>query len=176
MLACRQLVDNLPFGRAKKKKIGIDLDLCTAFHDIGKAATGFQDSLEYGTKYWGHRHEVISAVAATSAILTHHNTLPSDGVTVIGCLPDEELPYRGHIYPVWEEMARQWNENTIALTEEWEKICKTIGIEDLLTRPLGLTVSLSDNIRNWLKREGQSESFPFKERYYASLLRTFDFR
>lgn len=180
MYAGRQLVENLPFGSPKKKRIRTDLDLCTAFHDVGKAATGFQDSLEDGAQYWGRRHEILSAVAATSAglkesiifaILTHHKTLPSDGVTIIGCLPDEQLPYRDHMYPVWEEMARQWDQNIIPLTEEWEKICKAIRREDLLTRPLNLTAPLSDNMRNWLKRDKQPEYFPFKERYYTSLLR-----
>ena len=59
--AGRQLVANLPFGQAKKKQIGSDLDLCIAFHDVGKAATGFQASLEKDAPYWGHRHEIVSA-------------------------------------------------------------------------------------------------------------------
>jgi CRISPR-associated endonuclease/helicase Cas3 len=88
--AGRQLVANLPFGQAKKKQIGNDLDLCIAFHDVGKAATGFQASLQKDAPYWGHRHEILSAAAATFArvndsvvlaILTHHKTLPSDGLT-----------------------------------------------------------------------------------------------
>ena len=48
---------------AKKKRIGIDLDLEIAFHDIGKASSGFQNSLEKGAKPWGRRHEIISGVA-----------------------------------------------------------------------------------------------------------------
>ena len=180
MYAGRKLVENLPFGSAKKKRIRTDLDLCTAFHDIGKAATGFQDSLEDGAKSWGRRHEILSAVAATSAglkdsiifaVLTHHKTLPSNIVTDKRCLPREQLPYRNHIYPVWEEMARQWDQNLIPLSEEWEKICKAIGRKDLSTRTLNLTAPLSDNMRRWLSRDNQSDSFPFKERYSTSLLR-----
>src|SRR4051812_40990285 len=93
--AMHVLVENLPFGAAKKKRIRIDLDEGMAFHDVGKAATGFQDSLEKGAKPWGRRHEIVSAVAASSAgvkdvvifgIITHHKTILSDGVVIHGCL------------------------------------------------------------------------------------------
>ena len=44
--AGRRLVQNLPFSQEKKEQIGKDLDLIIACHDVGKAATGFQASLE----------------------------------------------------------------------------------------------------------------------------------
>ena len=105
------------------------------------------------------------------AVITHHKTLLSDAVTLYGCLPDKQLPYRDHIFPVWEDMSRQWYENIEPLNEEWYKICTAIGREDLLTKKLSLDTPLSDNIVRWLKRDNQAKCFSFKQREYASLLR-----
>lgn len=178
--AGRRLVANLPFGQAKKKRIGRDLDLCLAFHDLGKAATGFQSSLEKGAPYWGHRHEILSTAFATFAgandsivfaVLTHHKTLPSDGVTIHGCLPFAELPYEEHItYQGWQDMSNQWYDNVDALIGEWRQICEYIGRLDLLAKGMGLT-QLSENMTRWLERNSQTEDFPFKQREYVSLLR-----
>lgn len=178
----RQLVANLPFGQAKKQQIGKDLDLCIAFHDVGKAATGFQASLEKDAPYWGHRHEIVSAAAATFAgandsvvfaVLTHHKTLPSDGVTVHGCMPHAELPYEGHTHQVWQDMSNQWYDNTELFNQEWGKICECIQRQDLLltgSSKLGLA-KLSDSMTRWLDRSNQTRDFSFKQREYASLLR-----
>ena len=178
--AGRQLVANLPFGQAKKKQIGNDLDLCIAFHDIGKAATGFQASLEKDAPYWGHRHEILSAAAATFAevndsvvfaILTHHRTLPSNGRTIHGCLPYTELPIEDHIsYQGWQDMSKQWYDNIEPLNEEWRSICKYIGRQEVLASRLGLA-QLSDNMTRWLESDSQTKDFSFKQREYASLLR-----
>jgi CRISPR-associated endonuclease/helicase Cas3 len=179
--AGRVLVANLPFGAAKRKRIGKDLDLTIAFHDIGKAATGFQKSLERGAKYWGRRHEILSAVAASSlglkeevifGIITHHKMLPSSSDH--GCLTDEQIPYSpDHIYTVWLEMSEEWNKNIEPLNEEWSKIANFIGREDLSfsLKPLGSPTYLSDQMRTWLTREDQPKFISFKQRYYASLLR-----
>jgi CRISPR-associated endonuclease/helicase Cas3 len=178
--AGRQLVANLPFGQARKKQIGRDLDLCLAFHDLGKAATGFQFSLEKEAPYWGHRHEILSAAAAAFAgaddsivfaVLTHHKTLPSDGITIHGCLPFAELPYKDHIaYQGWQDMSMQWYDNIDVLIGEWRQICEYVGRLDLLAKGLGLT-PLSENMNRWLERDSQTEDFPFKQREYISLLR-----
>ncbi len=178
--AARQLVRNLPFGTAKKRRIGLDLDTIIAFHDIGKAAEGFQLSLENDARKWGHRHEIISAVVAKSqgvsdvvafGIITHHKTLPSDGTVLYGCLPHEEIPYSDSIEPVWYNMAEEWNENIIPLTKEWEQICNTIGRKDLLARSLRVDTPLSNSMKNWLSRFDQDGHFSFKQREYVSLLR-----
>ena len=176
----RRLVANLPFGSAKKKRIGRDLDECVAFHDIGKAATGFQISLDTH-KPWGFRHEILSAAAATSssvnefivfAILTHHKTLPHNAAVInSGCLPDEDIPYLDHMsYQGWREMAKQWHTNLEPLTLEWHMICKYIDREDLLAKKLGLA-RLSENMVRWLRRDSQAKQFRYKQREYASLLR-----
>ena len=179
IIAGRRLIQNLPFGPVKKRCIGRLLDETIAFHDVGKSATGFQASLEEGAKYWGHRHEIVSAAAATSAnandlvifgIITHHKKILSDGLDIHGCLPDEELPYQNHINTVWLEMAKQWNANIPSISEEFTKICQFIKRPDLLASPLSLSL-LSNNIVNWLHRKAQVMQFGYKQREYASLLR-----
>ncbi len=179
--AGRRLVENLPFSPKKRMKIGFDLETCEAFHDLGKAATGFQKSLEKNAERWGKRHEVLSAVAAASmgikdqvvfSILLHHKTLPSNGVVVgKSCLPDEELPYKDHVYQVWQNMAEEWNQNRDLLMQEWVKICKSINREDLLQNPLNLDSLLSENMMYLLDRDNQTKHFSYKERQYISLLR-----
>ena len=57
--AGRRLIANLPFSNLKKRRIAHDLTEAIAFHDIGKAATGFQVSLDT-RKPWGYRHEILS--------------------------------------------------------------------------------------------------------------------
>ncbi|HXX95914.1 MAG TPA: CRISPR-associated helicase/endonuclease Cas3, partial [Candidatus Bathyarchaeia archaeon] len=54
----RQLIKNLPFSYKKKRRLAHDLTEAIVFHDVGKAATGFQKFLELNKGYWGHRHEI----------------------------------------------------------------------------------------------------------------------
>ncbi|HEY7571541.1 MAG TPA: CRISPR-associated helicase Cas3' [Nitrososphaeraceae archaeon] len=175
----RRLVANLPFEAAKKRRIARDLDLCIAFHDVGKAATGFQASLEKSAPHWGHRHEILSAAAASAAglkdsivfaVITHHKTLPPNVVTVLGCLPDEEIPYLNHMSNgCWQDMAKEWYANIEPLSEEFRMICEYLGREDLLDKKLSLS-QLSDNMFHWLQRAEQTK-IPYEQREYNSLLR-----
>ena len=96
------LLNGLPFEEEIVDKIAIDLRLALAVHDSGKAATGFQKSLEKDAPRWGHRHEILSAAFASSlqlkdeiilAVITHHKSLPSDVATEErGCLHFEDIP------------------------------------------------------------------------------------
>ena len=49
----RQLIVNLPFSHQKKRRLARDLTEAIAFHDVGKAAKGFQTSLDT-RKPWGY--------------------------------------------------------------------------------------------------------------------------
>jgi CRISPR-associated endonuclease/helicase Cas3 len=177
--AGRRLISNLPFSYWKKRRIAHDLTEAIAFHDIGKAATGFQISLDT-RKPWGHRHEILSAAAATAAglsdavvfaVLMHHKTLPPDIATVVGCLPDEEIPYLNNMSNErWQEMAKQWYANLDLFAYEWRMICEYIRRPDLLSTKLSLA-QLSDSMTRWLQRDTQAEHFPYKQREYVSLLR-----
>jgi CRISPR-associated endonuclease/helicase Cas3 len=174
------LVANLPFEAAKKRRISKDLDLCIAFHDLGKAATGFQASLEKHTPRWGHRHEILSAAAASAAgvkdsivfaVLTHHKTLPPGLIAITGCLPNGELPYLDHVSNwLWQDIAKEWYANLEPLSEEFRMICEYLGTDDMLDKKLSLS-PLSDNIFHWLQRDEQTKYFDYKQREYVSLLR-----
>src|SRR5690242_17511521 len=109
------LLDNLPFVTDAIEKLRQDLYLALAVHDVGKAATGFQKSLQKGAPLWGHRHEILSAAFASTlglseeiilAIITHHKSLPSDGITtqIYGCLHSEDIPWTTDITPKWSEL------------------------------------------------------------------------
>lgn len=168
--AGRRLIENLPFISEEKERIGKDLDLIIACHDIGKAATGFQASLEKDAAYWGYRHEIVSAAFATAlglpdsivfSIITHHKAILSNGQEENArhrCLPEEQLPGFGKD---WDIMSSEWNANLPLLTKEWSMICEYLGRPDL-TKSLALAPSLSQSLRQWLRR-GLQIDFPYQE-------------
>jgi len=154
-----------------------------AFHDVGKAATGFQKSLEPDQGYWGHRHEIVSAAFATAlgvsdevvfAIITHHKTLPPDFVTVENCLPQEEIPFTNNMKGVWKDMAKEWYANLELFSYEWRLICDSISRQDLYidtTNKNNLLSPLSESVQKWLRRDIQTKVFTYEQREYVSLLR-----
>ena len=176
--AGRRLVQNLPFSQEKKEQIGKDLDLIIACHDVGKAATGFQTSLDT-YKPWGKRHEILSASVASSlglsdavvfAVITHHKSIPPRASDEqYGCLPIDQIPFNNKLSGVWQEMANEFTTNLPMLKEEWFQICNYINRQDL-TNKLDLA-PLSTTMETWLNRSDQIESFPYEKREYISLLR-----
>lgn len=180
------LPDHLPPFEKDKEELKRDVFLAVAMHDVGKSARGFQEVLWGKRESWnGKRHEIISAAFASGfegispavifSILTHHKSIPTDGITEIyGCLPSEQIPI-GRETPVWKEMANEWKENYKLFLEGWKEISrylnnvlpKVISDKCELT-PLALPPS-------WLERgsgrRGQKRSIPFNERFYASLVR-----
>src|SRR5947209_10552759 len=87
--AARALINSLPYSDEERQAIACEVLLAIAFHDTGKAATGFQKVLRGEQKDWGgRRHEILSAAFAGSmrdvsdacifSILTHHKALPAD--------------------------------------------------------------------------------------------------
>lgn len=183
--AAQALLDMLPLSNEDKEVLSRDVLLALAIHDVGKAATGFQRVLHDEQANWqGKRHEVISAAFASGiedvsptsifAILTHHKSIPADGTSeeVFGCLFWEQIPMPSNTTPMWEEMAQEWKGNKSLFLEEWRLICEYLAQQSLLSfselRPLSIDPA-------WLERtvfkRGQRKSIPFKERYYASLVR-----
>jgi len=172
------VIANLPFEENVVDSIRADLLDAIAVHDVGKAAVGFQKSLEEGGKRWGHRHEVISAAFASFqklreevvfAVLTHHRAIPADmACSCKGCLGFEELPLSPEPYPVWFQLAKEWEQNKPALLNEWHRILSTVR-SNKLSSLVGLDcLSLGDG---WLDRGKQSRKIDFEKRLYASLLR-----
>jgi len=193
---CYRLVDNLPFSEEDKKLIKHYLELAVMCHDVGKAATGFQNSLSiYSSSHpkdgtigklpfdgvvkpkWGHRHEILSAAFAVTlglpslvvfTILIHHKDLHGEPY---GCLNYADLPlFPDEIPHSWTQIVKEFNDNIEALRNDWVGICKFVGREDLI--PFQPLTPLSDlgNI-DWLIRNKQREKIPFSDRYFASLLR-----
>ncbi len=182
----RVLLELLPLSNTERKKLESSVLLAIALHDIGKIATGFQKMLRGEQKDWGgKRHEVLSAALASSirdihpsvlmAILTHHKSLPGDGITVsgFGCLPSEQIPWSDYSTPIWEEMVQEWQENQEFFRDVWLQICTALDREDLANYRPDITALALD--RSWLSRRsgkgGQRREIPFIERYEACLVR-----
>lgn len=100
----RGICNNLPFSKKEINELLQSLIIACAFHDVGKAADGFQKALRE-KKGWGYRHEILSTCVACKlfpdiskeclfAILTHHRCIPKLSIipTSEKCLPIEELP------------------------------------------------------------------------------------
>ncbi len=180
LTTCYRLLDNLPFNEEDKKLIKQYLELGIMCHDVGKTATGFQQSLPLDgipKPKWGHRHEILSAAFAVAlglpplavfVILTHHKDLPGE---TFGCLKYEDLPlFPDEIPYSYSEIVREFNDNIEALRNDWIGICKFVGREDLIPfEPLTPLSILGDT--NWIIRNKQREKIPFSDRYFASLLR-----
>ncbi len=182
--AAQSLLDSLPLSQEKKEFLKKDLLLAIAMHDVGKAATGFQKVLQgEQDNWWGRRHEVISASFASGlegvspavifAILTHHKSIPSEGISeVFGCLPWEQIPIQNDETPVWNEMAQEWKENSDLFLDEWKKICDYLDQHSLLSSCDLKALSLNPS---WLERtigkRGQRKVIPFPHRYHASIVR-----
>lgn len=172
------LLENLPFDEDKVDQIRQDLKIALAFHDVGKAASGFQRSLAKDAKPWGHRHEILSAAFASSlglseevimAIITHHKSLPSSGISVgKSGLPEEEIPWlQGEGSEIWKTLVEEWEENKTLFTSEWSEICNALG-KDISSN---INLNYQPIEKNWLRRNRQASKIPFHRRYYASLLR-----
>jgi CRISPR-associated endonuclease/helicase Cas3 len=182
--AVRQVVANLPKGVFDEATVERDLVLCAAFHDVGKAATGFQEVLIGERETWdGKRHEVLSTAFAANcdtiseemrlAILTHHRTLPDHedkGAVPVNQTPDDDDPPRP-----WREMVQEWSANRDAFRVFWLKLCALIGRDDLASLANSALTSLGLR-RAWLDRSthsptGQLKSIPFDQRQRAALYR-----
>jgi CRISPR-associated endonuclease/helicase Cas3 len=175
------LLANLPAG-VPDNALRRDLILALAFHDTGKAAAGFQMMLNHSRKDWGHqRHEILSASFASSygmsneiilAILTHHLQIPVEpGIPERKrMLQFEEVPLKGiPPSPMWRRMKTEWEENAIAFTESWSKVCAEVGLETTVPRSLPeLEVPIY-----WLERgtNGQTRHVDYERRFRAALLR-----
>lgn len=184
--AAKALLTSLPLLDEAKQDLESQVLLAVAFHDLGKAASGFQRVLRGEQKDWGgKRHEILSAALASSlpnipqaallAILTHHKDIPADGLSSpgYGCLPSEQIPWPDELTPAWREMAKEWLENRELLEQQWLKICRVLGRDDLVELRLDLTPLALE--RAWTNRttgkRGQLRVIPFAQRYQASLVR-----
>ena len=182
----KALIDSLP-DIDNKEIIIRDVIVSVALHDIGKAAIGFQDVLKGKKKTWdGKRHEIISASFASSsneiseyaifAILMHHKSLPSDGLSdIYGCLPTEQIPIEEETQ-VWLDMKEEWDKNYNLFLSEWSKIREFLDKNNMKfpniknNRLIKLRLD-SRWLYRGIGRRSQLKSFEFNKRFYASLIR-----
>ena len=177
-----QIVEALPLGEGEKASLAKDLHLALVLHDLGKAAEGFQAVLRAERPSWdGLRHEVLSTFLASSipsiparvllAVLTHHRTLPSDGVVVeAGQLPSEQLTWNG---PLVRRMLAELSANSEAFQACWQVLRDLAGAGSLPDQaPAGTDIALD---RRWLIRGkspgSQRRTFDAASRIAAARLR-----
>ena len=177
-----QIVEALPLGQGEKAALAQDLRLALVLHDLGKAAEGFQAVLRAEQPTWdGLRHEVLSAFLASSipgipasvllAVLTHHRTLPSDGIVVeAGQLPSEQLTWNG---PLVRRMLAELSANSEAFRACWRVLRDLAGVVSLPDdAPAGSDIAFD---RRWLIRGkspgSQRRTFDAASRIAAARLR-----
>jgi CRISPR-associated endonuclease/helicase Cas3 len=182
--AAKVLIASLPYSDEATQEIGSEVLLCIAFHDTGKAATGFQKMLHKEQKDWGgRRHEILSAAFAATvpgissgqilAILTHHKSLPAGAIPFSPheCLPSEQLPFGQAV--IWKMMSEEWHENQELFRCEWNSICVAWGNAAYASIEMKLNGAMLNS--SWISRNegklGQRKTIPYKERHRASLIR-----
>lgn len=184
----QRICERLPFPENRRNELSKKLMEAGVFHDLGKAATGFQKMLRT-KEIWGHRHETLSTALAfilnpnldeTSlfAILTHHKDIPDEGINGKRFLPTGELP--PHFFYTTETI--QWETMLSELKENWELLRDLIAD---LQEELALNwkeIGTSNDLMNlgiqeaWLEREkvnkkSQYKQIPKEKRWEASLMR-----
>ncbi|MEK7723402.1 MAG: CRISPR-associated helicase Cas3', partial [Acidobacteriota bacterium] len=181
-----KLCQNLPFAPELREELAIVLIQIGAFHDLGKAATGFQKMLRGGGN-WGHRHETLSTAIARVinpnledcgllAILTHHRNIPDGLTSKTGekCLPMFELPpdFCGtEDDSQWQIMLGEMFENWDSFKDLLDKLSRELNIN---FEPINKDSKLLDfGLDNdWLEREPRFyKNIPKEKRWRASLLR-----
>jgi CRISPR-associated endonuclease/helicase Cas3 len=181
-IICRRL----PFPVEEREELARVLIEAGAFHDLGKAATGFQGMLRHQGR-WAHRHETLStAIArvinpkldpcALFAVLTHHRSIPPEIAEEKGekYLPNNELPPR---FGGAAEDDSQWHMMVAELRENWDALQNLLGH---LSHELGFSLQpiSADNAlfdlgldNKWLRRSVQFRMQSDEQRWRASLLR-----
>lgn len=175
----------LPLPYEEREKLERVLIEAAIYHDLGKAASGFQTMLR-GGEIWRHRHETLSTVlarllnpqfdeCALFAVLTHHRSIPDDGIDKSEkCLPPTELP--PHF--VGLQTSANWPQMCDELRDNWEEFYDLLRhLREML--PLEwqaierdtsmLDLGIEDK---WLDRRIHKQRIiPAKDKWRASLLR-----
>lgn len=181
----KRIIPSLPLSEDEKLRVLNDVVLALALHDVGKAATGFQNVLTKKAENWQRRrHEILSASFASAitsvneaiifAVLTHHKSIPNDALQLERrALERESIPLgEAEGFKSWGKMKKEWFDNYDSFLESWTRICNEIGREDLVdTKSLpGLRLDES-----WLERGAspfaQLRKKSYEDRRYFSLIR-----
>ena len=185
--AAKKIIASLPCGDSERATIGRQLLLAIMFHDMGKAATGFQNVLLGVERTWGgKRHEILSAMFAAAqpniddliifAILTSHRDIPGDiASSQKGNLLWEQIPSSVEVTPICQQMVKEWYTNVDQLQEQWGEVAHFLRDWDQVPERVAFDVAPELLPPEWLERGhskySQLRSISFEERYDASLLR-----
>jgi CRISPR-associated endonuclease/helicase Cas3 len=173
----RDLCDRLPLPPEVRIDLRSRLELAAALHDVGKAASGFQQVLRGERKDWnGWRHEALSAGFASAlkcavpdevifAVLFHHKEIPGDTKRAM-------LFFNGQPED-WPRILRDWRESEPVAQAFWSQVCREIGRAECVDVNEVVRVNLS---RGWLDDSptgatGQLNCIALEKRYEASRLR-----
>lgn len=180
------ICERLPLPIAERQALAKVLIEAGAYHDLGKAATGFQEMLR-GNGKWGHRHETLStAIAhiinpnldpcALFAILTHHRSIPEGEASGQNerCLPIHELPPTFGATgddSIWQKMLTELRANWSELSDLLAALKIELGfvLENITPDNSFFELGVENK---WLKRkERMQEQIPSEQKWRASLLR-----
>jgi len=124
-----KIIDMLPCIKEERETLKRLCSLPLLLHDIGKAATGFQNVLKSSGNWGGRRHEIISGSFLSNfglsdeqifAVITHHrDILNSKGRKI---LPNEQIDQFDGDTGLLSDMKKQFMENS----EEIEKLLKEL--------------------------------------------------
>lgn len=134
----RRLVQRLPTAVASNPNLAADLEVAAALHDIGKAASGFQQMVAGTQKHWNQwRHETLSASFASAlalseeaifAILTHHRQVPGrQGGT-------GRLRWLDGYPEDWDKILNEWAVNETDAMAVWDELREFIERNDLVVK------------------------------------------
>lgn len=180
--AARHICNFLPFSPNERQSLTPSVLKIAALHDIGKAASGFQNALRTNGK-WGRRHEILSAAIAARisaliteeelfAILTHHKSIPNDFLRAgERCLPNTELPFYSENH-LFEQMVVELLANQESLRQLLLVLANEIGDTFGLDGDFCRVDSLGKLNLRWLGRlADEQQKIPAAHRRHASLLR-----
>lgn len=98
------------------------------FHDFGKAAVGFQDSLNNNYNYWRYRHEILSACFIVSLKdIFPEVTVNTIGLTIITHHKDVEKLW-GSYRPSKTESKRDFDEKLLELKPNFEELLSYVDL------------------------------------------------
>jgi len=176
----RKLFARLPAVIESQDGLAADLERAAAIHDIGKAASGFQDMLNGTRSHWnGWRHEVLSAAFASLlglpeevilAVLTHHRQIPGRPPFNGG----GRLLWHDDSPEDWSRMLADWRVNERLAVDCWRQLCAELGLEDHLLGGADPQISGIALDAAWLDNKitcRQAKSICSGPRIRASLLR-----
>lgn len=181
------IADFSPFDKEFREQLKHDLLFCALVHDVGKAASGFQDVMNGKSKSWdGKRHEILSVLFAATfsfvkeeqlfAIITHHKSILPDAATVYErTLSSEQIYFKDDFNeksPILKEMQCEWCSNYKLFCLMWNELCDEFLKDEwkLVCVPNLNHIGLSEE---WLCRSGRysQKNISCDKRKYASILR-----